>query len=109
MTVNESKNIIQKLIKFSMEELEMAEHYQKMMTCVEDSSAFSKFKEFANQELTHHEYDFATAMSMAQKLKDDGEIADVDEMMNDIFKENQNHWKDKITWKIANAKLRTSR
>ena len=54
-----------------MEELEMAEHYQKMMAHMEDSSACSKFKEFANQELAHHEYDFSMAMSMAQKLKDE--------------------------------------
>lgn len=81
MTVNESKFIIQKLIKYSMEELEMAEHYQKMMAHMEDSSAFSKFKEFANQELAHHEYDLSTAMAMAQKLKDENEIADVDEFI----------------------------
>ena len=51
MTVNESKFIIQKLIKYSMEELEMAEHYQRMMAHMEDSSAFSKFKEFATKSL----------------------------------------------------------
>lgn len=84
MTVNESKFIIQKLIKYSIEELEMAEHYQKMMAHVEDSSAFSKFKEFANQE-----YDFSMAMSMAQKLKDENEIADIDEMISNIYKENE--------------------
>ena len=44
MTVNDSKFIIQKLIKYSMEELEMAEHYQKMMNHMEDSSACSLFK-----------------------------------------------------------------
>jgi DNA-directed RNA polymerase subunit F len=109
MTVNEAKNIIQKLIKYSMEELEMAEHYQKMMAHMEDSSAFSKFKEFANQELAHHEYDLSTAMAMAQKLKDENEIADVDEFINDIYKQNQTHWKEKIVWKIANTKPKTSR
>ena len=109
MTVNESKFIIQKLIKYSMEELEMAEHYQKMMNHMEDSSAFSKFKEFANQELAHHEYDLSTAMAMAQKLKDENEIADVDEMISNIYKENETNWKDKIVWKIANTKLKTSR
>lgn len=109
MTVNESKFIIQKLIKYSMEELEMAEHYQKMMAHMEDSSAFSKFKEFANQELAHHEYDFSMAMAMAQKLKDNGDISDVDEMISNIYKENETDWKDKIVWKIANTKLKTSR
>lgn len=109
MTVNESKFIIQKLIKYSMEELEMAEHYQKMMAHMEDSSAFSKFKEFANQELAHHEYDLSTAMAMAQKLKDENEIADIDEMISNIYKENETNWKDKIVWKIANTKLKTSR
>ena len=104
MTVNESKFIIQKLIKYSMEELEMAEHYQKMMNHMEDSSAFSKFKELA-----HHEYDFSMAMSMAQKLKDENEIADIDEMISNIYKENETNWKDKIVWKIANTKLKTSR
>ena len=109
MTVTESKFIIQKLIKYSMEELEMAEHYQKMMAHMEDSSAFSKFKEFANQELAHHEYDLSTAMAIAQKLKDENEIADVDEFINDIYKDNETDWKDKIVWKIANTKPKTSR
>ena len=104
MAVNESKFIIQKLIKYSMEE-----HYQKMMAHMEDSSAFSKFKEFANQELAHHEYDLSTAMAMAQKLKDNGDIADVDEMISNIYKDNETDWKDKIVWKIANTKLKTSR
>lgn len=109
MNANETRNLIQKLIKYSMEELEMAEKYQKLMDCVEDSSAFTKFKEFANQELTHYDYDISTAMSLAEKLKTDGHVQDVDEMMHDIFKENQAHWKEKITWKIANTKLKTSR
>lgn len=109
MTVNESKNIIQKLIKYSICELETAECYQELMGCVEDSSMFSKFKEFANQELAHHEYDLSTAMAMAQKLKDENEIADVDEFINDIYKQNQTHWKEKIVWKIANTKPKTSR
>lgn len=109
MTVNESKNIIQKLIKYSICELETAESYQELMDCVEDSSSFSKFKEFANQELTHYEYDLSTAMAMAQKLKNEGEIADVDELISCIYKENETNWKDKIAWKIANTKLRTSR
>lgn len=109
MTVNEAKNIIQKLIKYSICELETAECYQELMGCVEDSSMFSKFKEFANEELTHYEYDLSTAMVMAQKLKDNGDIADVDEMISNIYKENQTDWKNKIVWKIANTKLKTSR
>lgn len=80
-----------------------------MMAHMEDSSAFSKFKEFANQELAHHEYDLSTAMSMAQKLKDENDIADIDEMISNIYKENETNWKDKIVWKIANTKLKTSR
>ena len=91
MTVNESKFIIQKLIKYSMEELEMAEHYQKMMAHMD------------------HEYDLSTAMAMTQKLKDENEIADVDEFINGIYKQNQTHWKEKIVWKIANTKPKTSR
>jgi len=109
MTVNETKNVIQKLIKYSICELETAESYQELMSCVEDSSAFSKFKEFANQELAHYEYDLSTAMAMAQKLKDNGEIADVDELISCIYKENEINWKDKIVWKIANTKLKISR
>ena len=46
---------------------------------------------------------------MAQKLKDNGDIADVDEMISNIYKENETNWKDKIVWKIANTKLKTSR
>ena len=49
------------------------------------------------------------AMSMAQKLKDENEIADVDEFINGIYKQNQTHWKEKIVWKIANTKPKTSR
>jgi hypothetical protein len=48
-------------------------------------------------------------MAMAQKLKDENEIADVDEFINDIYKQNQTHWKEKIVWKIANTKPKTSR
>ena len=48
-------------------------------------------------------------MSMAQKLKDENEIADIDEMISNIYKENEANWKDKIVWKISNTKLKTSR
>lgn len=109
MNVNETKSMIKKLIKYSICELETAECYQELMMCVEDSSAFTKFKEFANQELIHYEYDFSTAMSLAQKLKDAGEISNVDELISCVYKENETDWKDKIVWKIANTKPKTTR
>lgn len=109
MNVNETKSIIKKLIKYSMCELETAEAYQELMCHVEDSSAFSKFKDFANQELVHYEYDFSMAMTLAQKLKDEGEIEDVDELISCVYKEHETDWKDKIVWKIANTKMKTSR
>lgn len=109
MNVYEAKNMIQKLIKYSICELETAEDYQELMECAEDSSTFTKFKEFANQELVHYEYDFSTAMTIAQKLKDAGEISDVDELISCVYKQNETDWKDKIVWKISNTKPKASR
>ena len=48
-------------------------------------------------------------ISISYKLKDENEIADIDEMISNIYKENETNWKDKIVWKIANTKLKTSR
>ena len=107
MSYSSRQECVKKLLEFATDELLTADTYVDMMKLAQDSTMYNKFKEIANQELCHYEYDFQTALSLIAKMKTDGEIESANDFISCVLMENNLDWKNKILWKMQNTKMMT--
>lgn len=107
MSYSSRQECVKRLLEYSTEELLTADAYVDLMKLAQDQTMYNKFKEIANQEICHYEYDFQTALMLISKMKQDGEIESVNEFISNVLTENNLNWKNKILWKMQNTKMIT--
>lgn len=89
-----------KLIKYSLDEIKMAEKYVVLAMHMEDPAVCQKLVEMAKDELKH--YDYLDSLLHKEKTTDEHELEHMVSTYEDITKD----WKDEVMFKISNFQLK---
>ena len=99
-------SMLKKIIEYSIEEIESAEHYVKLALCIEDPSVSQKFNELAKDEIRHYEYLKSVIKKEELEMEKTEPHEDVHKEIMDSYVEMIEEWKDKVVYKINNYQIK---
>ena len=93
--------MIHKLIKYSIEEVAMAEKYIKLAKRCSDAAIAAKLQEIAKDELRHSDFDYSTAMKLISKESEEEDSkADGHNDLDNAYFCVYSDWKEKVTYEV---------
>lgn len=98
--------MVHKLIKYSIEEVAMAEKYIRLAKKCDDPAIATKLQEIAKDELRHSDFDYSTAMKLVSKehreTSNDDDYGDLDKAYFCVYSD----WKDKVSYEVDTFEAR---
>ena len=99
-------SILRKMIEYSVQEVDMAEKYVELASCIEDPSTSQKFNEMAKDEIRHYEYLKSVLKKEEMEMEKTRPHEDVHKEIMDSYREMIDDWKDKVVYKINNYQVK---